>query len=467
MTSVVIPALNEAKNIEYVAGLAAASPCVGEIIVIDDGSIDETPDSSRRAGARVVTSTLLGKGASMEDGLRESRGDVIVYLDGDLRGLDRGFLERLVEPIRDGRADFAKARFSRSAGRVTTLTAKPLLETFFPELAHFAQPLGGIVAVRRNLLERLSFEADYGVDLALLIDAHFAGARMIEVDIGHLEHDSQTLEALGDMAKQVVRALLHRAERHGRLSIGQVHEVEEVERQANAEFTRVAGRMGGVERLALFDMDGTLLRDRSVLELARRTGRLRQVSEYLDNPAFTATGRTRRIAECLAGVPRADFVEVARSMPLSEGAAETIIALRKRGYRVGIVSDSFRIVTEVVRRRVFADFSVANLLRFRAGAATGDVQLSPLFQHGNGCRDHEVCKWNALLHIEEKLAIPAERVLAVGDGANDICLLREAGLGIAFEPKTAELERAADRVIRGDLRQVLLGCPGEIMAAAA
>jgi len=64
MTSVVIPALNEAKNIEYVIALAAASLCVGEIIVVDDGSIDETPDSSARAGARVVTSSLLGKTAA-------------------------------------------------------------------------------------------------------------------------------------------------------------------------------------------------------------------------------------------------------------------------------------------------------------------------------------------------------------------------------------------------------------------
>ncbi|MCX6606884.1 MAG: glycosyltransferase [Acidobacteria bacterium] len=240
MTTVVIPALIEACNIKLVIELAKRSPAVGEIVVDDDGSIDDTRDCAVRSGARVVTSSLLGKGASMEDGFLESNGDIVVFLDGDLRGLASDLIERLVEPIQDGSADFVKARFSRSAARVTILTAKPLIETFFPELAYFAQPLGAIIAVRRSALERLTFEADYGVDLALLIDARFLGLRLAEVDIGHLEHHSQTLEALGKMAKQVARALLHRAEKHGRLHIRQVREVEEIERQTDlpARFDR-------------------------------------------------------------------------------------------------------------------------------------------------------------------------------------------------------------------------------------
>jgi len=458
MTSVVIPALNEGRNIDYLINLVVLSGGVNEVIVVDDGSVDDTRDVAVRAGARVVTSSLLGKGASMEDGLQESNGDVIVYLDGDLRGLDQNLIAKLVEPIREGVADFVKARFSRSAGRVTTLTAKPLIETFFPELAHFAQPLGGIIAVRREVLERLTFETDYGVDLALLIDAHFSGARIVEVDIGHLHHDSQSLEALGEMAKQVVRSLLHRAERHGRLTIGQVQEVEEVERHSQAEFAIAISRIGGTQKLALFDMDGTLLRDRSILTLARQTGRLDQVVRYLDNADLTPTERTRQIAACLEGIPRNEFVNLARTMTLSEGAAETIIALRQQGYRVGIVSDSFRIITEIVRRRVFADFSVANLLRFRDGKATGQVSVAPIFQHGNGCPRHEICKWNVLLHLEEKLGIPAARILAVGDSTNDICLLREAGLGIAFEPKTDAVRMASGNWIHGDLRQTLELC---------
>jgi HAD superfamily phosphoserine phosphatase-like hydrolase len=455
MVSVIIPALNEVANIESVVAFARRCPAVGEVIVVDDGSVDGTPEAATRAGARVITSSLLGKGASMDDGLQAARGDILVYLDGDLRGLNDHLIELLANPIRQDQADFVKARFSRSAGRVTALTARPLLQTFFPEIASFTQPLGGIIAVRRALLEKLPFETDYGVDLALLIDAHFLGARIAEVDIGHLEHDSQSLEALGQMAKQVVRALMHRAERHGRLSINQVVEIEEVERQSRAEFSLVTGRLAGAERLALFDMDGTLLRDRSVVVLAKQTGRYAALCEFLDRQDLSPADRTRAIARLLAGVPRAAFEEVARTMELSEGARETIVALRKEGYRVGIVSDSYRIITEIVRRRVFADFSIANLMRFRDGIASGDVTLSPIFEHPNGCPGHPICKGNVLLHLEEKLGIPSSRILSVGDSANDICLLRHSGTSIAFEPKTSEVAAAADFAIHADMQQVL------------
>jgi glucosyl-3-phosphoglycerate synthase len=465
MISVIIPALNEAANIAGVIELARRSAGVCEVIVVDDGSVDGTPDVASPAGAMVITSSMLGKGASMDDGLKASRGEIVVYLDGDLTGLDERVVELIAAPIQSGSADFVKARFSRSAGRVTTLTAKPLIATFFPELAKFEQPLGGIIAARRELLESLTFEPDYGVDLALLIDASFAGARVVEVDIGHLEHDSQTLEALGDMATHVVRALLHRAGRYRRLSLRQVQEVEEVERHANAEFSLVMRNMHSEQKLALFDMDGTLLRARSVVAVAERTGRMQALRRYLDNSALTAMERTEWIADCLKGVSRQVFVDIARSLPLSVGAVETVIALRKRGYRVGIVSDSYRIITEVVRRRVFADFSVSNLLRFRQGRATGEITVSPIFLHDSGCPEHELCKWNVLMHLEEKLSISSENVLAVGDSANDLCLLRRAGVGIAFEPKTEALGRVANRVIHGDMRQVLDHCLDPATAA--
>src|SRR3972149_3676295 len=103
------------------------------------------------AGATVITSTLLGKGASMEDGMRAANTDILLYLDGDLVGLQENLIESMTGPIASGWAGFVKANFSRSAGRVTTLTSPPVLSTFCPELASFDQPMGGIVAARRSL----------------------------------------------------------------------------------------------------------------------------------------------------------------------------------------------------------------------------------------------------------------------------------------------------------------------------
>ena len=172
--SVVIPALNEAKRIAEVVKYALSDPITGEVIVIDDSSIDDTARLAAEAGATVMTSSMLGKGASMHDGVGAAKYDVIAYLDGDLTGLRPNIISDLVQPIVQGDADFVKAQFGRKGGRVTELTAKPMLKLFFPELSEFSQPLGGIIAAKKSLLQQMRFEDGYGVDIGLLIDAHLA-----------------------------------------------------------------------------------------------------------------------------------------------------------------------------------------------------------------------------------------------------------------------------------------------------
>ncbi len=455
MISVIIPVLNESETIVPVVEFARRDPRVSQVIVVDDGSIDGTPELAHAAGATVVTSTLLGKGASMEDGMWAASNEVLLYLDGDLRDLREDLVAAMTQPVVEGKADFVKAKFSRTAGRVTTLTARPLLRVFFPELAHFEQPLGGIIAVRRSLLRRLRFEDDYGVDVGLLLDAAAAGARLAEVDIGHLEHDSHPLEVLGDMAVQVVRTLLERAARYGRLQLSHIREVSEVERRMQSELSIVLQKVGHAERLALFDMDGTLLAGRFIVSLARRTNRTAELAEYLDNSAIPADERTRRIGALFRGIAKEVFEETARSMPLMTGAVETVVSLRKAGYRVGIVTDGFRLAAEIVRRRVFADFSVAHLMKFRRGKATGEVTLSPAMAHPNGCPHHTHCKMNAMLHLVEKMGLSTDQVLAVGDGDNDVCLLRAAGTSVAFRPKTSQVQAVATVVVESDLTELL------------
>ncbi|MBL8827187.1 MAG: HAD-IB family phosphatase [Planctomycetaceae bacterium] len=455
MITAIIPVLNESPTIRSIIEFAKQAPGVSEVIVVDDGSIDGTPEIAREAGARVILSTLLGKGASMEDGMRAATNEILVFLDGDLAGLNPQLIPLLTAPLLADDADFAKGQFSRSAGRVTTLTAKPLIATFFPELAHIAQPLGGIIAVKRALLQTLTFESDYGVDVGLLLDAAALGARITQVDIGHIQHDSQPLEILGDMAKQVVRVILNRAAVYGRLDVDQVREVEEVERHAQSELSVVLSRVGQAPKLALFDMDGTLLKGRFVVALAQRTRQMTALRKLLDHDELDASERTQRIAKLFVGVRREVFEQVAKSVPLSPGAVETVIALRRSGYRVGIISDSYRVATEIVRRRVFADFSLAHLIRFRQGVATGDITLSPAMKHDDGCADHRYCKLNVMLHLNEQLLTDCSEIIAVGDSDPDICMLRNAGLSVAFQPKSAAVAKAARVTIHHSLSELL------------
>ncbi len=454
MISVIIPALNEARTIGDVVDRVLHANNVTEVIVVDDGSIDGTADIASTAGARVVTSTMLGKGASMADGCRCATNENLVFLDADLGHFCDDLIARMSAPIIQDQADLVKARFSRCGGRVTELSAKPLLRLFFPELASVVQPLGGIIAIRKSTLSSLLLENDYGADVGLLIDVYLRGGRIMQVDIGHIQHDSQPLENLHAMAQQVTRAILERAGRLGRLSEEQLSLVREQDRIANAGLANMLRSLGTLKKIAFLDMDGTLMAGRFAVELAKRSNRTSELEGLLENPQLTSEQRTRRIASLFSGIPQQVFLQVASQIPLTQGAVELVVGLRKRGYSVGIVSDSFYIAAEVCRKRVFADFCSAHVLHFEQGIATGDVTLAQAMTHSRGCRRHEVCKGNLLRHIAQRTSLDLQTI-AVGDNEGDICLLRSVDLAIAFDPKTESVASSADYCLFGNLAPIL------------
>uniref|UniRef100_UPI00386A3F11 dolichyl-phosphate-mannose-protein mannosyltransferase n=1 Tax=Methanobrevibacter sp. TaxID=66852 RepID=UPI00386A3F11 len=124
----------------------------------------------------------------------------------------------MIKPILDGKAEITKTKFARESGRVTELTAKPLLNFFFPEIS-FEQPLSGQFAARKEILQRINFEKDYGVDVGIVIDADVLGISIMEVDIGAIQHDMSPLEDLNLMANEVVRTIIGRANKYGRVTM--------------------------------------------------------------------------------------------------------------------------------------------------------------------------------------------------------------------------------------------------------
>jgi glucosyl-3-phosphoglycerate synthase len=440
--TVLIPALNEAKRIAQVVAYARADPATGEV-----SSIDATAELARDAGATVVTSTLLGKGASMRDGVLLAKHDLLVYLDGDLSGLRKGIITQLVGPLARNEADFVKARFGRSGGRVTELTAKPMLKIFFPELAHFGQPLGGIMAARKSLLQTLEFEDAYGVDIGLLLDSHLAGARLAEVDIGSLEHDSQALEDLSFMANEVSRVIFSRARAAGRLNVDQIAAMYETQRQAAAELDYVLTRKKGRTRLLLITMDRTLIAGRFADELARQTGREEALQQLPIEEDGDDISRAENEARVFRFVHKQQFEAVARTLPLRTGAIEFVNQARRNGFMVGVVSESYFVAAEIMRRRIFADFAMAHTIQFDGDVCNGQVRINPAFlpetRAGNGASDgdvatnsNRVCKSNVLRRILTDVSPPAIDISwVVAANARDLGLMRLADRAFYIEPQ--------------------------------
>ena len=214
--SAVIPAYNEEGNIENVIRSVKKRKEVDEIVVVDDGSTDATSAIAREFdGVKVISlHENRGKGHAMKIGAERSTGDIILFIDADFKNVDPSKIKAMVEPFKDT-CDFVKTRFDRNGGRVTLLTAKPLLEHLFPEIAlRFEQPLSGQIGIRRDLLKKMTLESDYGVDVGILIDAVEMGAKTEEVYLGYLDHKERALEDLDLTAKEVARVILDRAAKY-------------------------------------------------------------------------------------------------------------------------------------------------------------------------------------------------------------------------------------------------------------
>ncbi|WP_327709673.1 glucosyl-3-phosphoglycerate synthase [Streptomyces sp. NBC_00464] len=226
--SVVLPALNEAETVGDIVTtirreLMEKVRLVDELVVIDSGSTDATTEVARRAGARVVHRDAIlprvpaapGKGEVLWRSLLVTGGDIVCFIDADLKDFSADFVSGIVGPLlTDPDVQFVKAMYDRplgntagQGGRVTELVARPLLNLHWPQLAGFVQPLGGEYAVRRSLLERLPFPVGYGVELGLLVDAlHTVGLdALAQVDVGVRIHRHQDGQALGRMAAAIYR----------------------------------------------------------------------------------------------------------------------------------------------------------------------------------------------------------------------------------------------------------------------
>ncbi|MES1224305.1 MAG: glycosyltransferase [Bacteroidota bacterium] len=455
MISVIIPALNEEKTIESVVKFCFAADKVTEVIVVDDTSEDNTVNIAREAGAKVHVSKTRGKGISMKEGVQMATNEILVFLDADIDPYPERTIENLTASLLNNESDFVKGSFARNAGRVTELVAKPLLNILFPGLSSFSQPLSGMIAGKKRYFNKIEFFNDYGVDIGILIDMYLMKARVKEVNIGYIENKSKPWEALGKMSKEVSRAIINKAQRQqpGELTESDVKSIETINQEMNKV---LKDELSTFHKMAIFDMDDTILKGRFINECSKKFGflpKLEDLRAVEKDPIIL----TKRIGVLLKGRTMDDLLEIISDIEMVEDIRPVVKALKEKGYIIGIISSSYTLITNYVKQNIDADFSLAYQLEFSEGKATGEVNL-PYYFFGSpdSVCGHSFCKTNALQYACEKYNVKMENCVVVGDSADDRCIVGHAGKGFAFVTNDEILKQVAYKSIKERSFELLL-----------
>ncbi len=245
--SLCLPTLNEEKTIAkeiliMKSELMTRYPLLDEIVVVDSGSTDKTREVARAFGADVYEAkdilpdleNFKGKGENLWKALYVTEGDIIVYLDADIKNIHYRFAYALIAPLLYyDNVKYVKAFYDRpiaigknkirptGGGRVTELVIRPLFSLYFPELTQILQPLSGEYAGSREVFEAIPFPIGYGVETSMILDIYEKwGLDVIaQVDLDKRIHRNQDTRALGKMAFVIMMTFINRQKNLGLIKL--------------------------------------------------------------------------------------------------------------------------------------------------------------------------------------------------------------------------------------------------------
>lgn len=236
--SIIIPARDEAATIAQVVATMRAMPHVAEVVVIDNGSGDDTAAQAEMAGARVIHQARPGMGHAVRSGVAAARHDWVMKVDADLGCLDTGLFARMAEARAPG-VGLVKGAWTDPADPMpmTRLLVAPALRQMFPGLGGLRAPNTGIYLFDRARIAHQYLTGDYAVDLDVMLRVHAAGAAVAEVDIGRIVHDSRDPGHYSRMAEQILAFFLSRQ------PLGLLEEVAVVARREDEVIRHASGVM--------------------------------------------------------------------------------------------------------------------------------------------------------------------------------------------------------------------------------
>jgi glucosyl-3-phosphoglycerate synthase len=232
--SLVIPTYNEIDTIGNIVSTAKRElivnmPLLDEIVVMDGGSDDGTPRRARECGAKVYSLGEMGgknipqgKGSALWKSLLVTKGEIIICIDGDIKDFDTRFVYGLLAPLfYEPSVSFVKAYYKRPivvddiilhnyGGRVTEILVRPILSTFYPDLAMLFQPLSGEYGFKRDMIIHLPFSAGYGLEIGLILNIYrsLGISSFAQVDMDIRCHRNRSVADLGKMAFAILHVLL-------------------------------------------------------------------------------------------------------------------------------------------------------------------------------------------------------------------------------------------------------------------
>ena len=186
-------------------------------------------------------------------------------------------------------------------------------------------------------------------------------------------------------------------------------------------------------KLTIFDMDGTLLKEKGIFVIAEKKGFKDKLINILRNDSMEFYKRSIEVAKLLKGQNKKEFLDIFRTVPFQDNIKDIVNELRKKHIKTAIATDSYQFLADDLKQRLGIDYAFANNLITNDGIITGELVIhnKNLLKDFNG-RIYSICKSHVLEQLCNNLGITVNEAIAVGDGRVDIGMIKKAGLGIAF-----------------------------------
>jgi len=404
----IIPAKDEAETIGDVIDVVKQVQEISEIIVVDDGSSDETSDIARKRKVKVVRHAVnRGKGAAIKSGAQKAKNDLLVFVDADLQNISPGKVQKIVAPLLKNEADFVKASYKTASGRTTKLVAKPLLKILYP-FVDLEQPLSGEFGLHKKKFDLENIEDGWGVDIQLVLQAAQKKLRIKEVFLGRKEHKHHDLDALSKQAEEVMRTVL-------------------------SELKLIAHTY----KIVFFDLDRTLIDASSIEVFAEAWGfsnELHRLQQEVKAGQIPDKEITKALARHFTGKRQHEVNAVCRTISTTPFAAEVIRQLRAQRYRVRIVSAAYSPVVKYFAAQMgIHDFVCPRINRDVHGHYTGKLRASRFEDVQCTCCGMYVCKKKAVDYVRKRFGWKHEECMGIGDGKSDQCMFRACGRSLGYK----------------------------------